>query len=229
MKTLLREHGAKLTLLEECRELPRARCSGSCGGKLTAIATLLDGATGRAQLEATDDAGMAPLSVAAARGQVEATRLLLSLLLPHGAKFKKADGKSGAAALSAAAEGGHVEVARLLLERGATADGKSGATNAEALRLAKGNKMKDLLREHGATLTLEEECRDGNVVAIKKLLNVNGGADGKPFSAIEFGGQLAALDDEANHSDRSLSGESGRLNRALSGESGRATGATVRV
>ena len=230
MKALLREHGARLTLPEECASVrpptPLQRwCSGWCAwcsatacldGNVAVVAQLLDDG---ADVEATDDSGTTPLSAAAASGQLEVTRLLLD----RGAKVKKADGKSGAAALSEAAAHGHVEVARLLLDRGATADGKSGAPNAAALRLAKGKKMKALLRERGARLTLPEECRDGNLAAIRMLLNVNSGAGGKPLSATELGGQLAALDDEASRSDRSLSGESGRLNRALSGESGRAT------
>ena len=91
------------------------------------------------------------------------------LLLEHGAK---ADGESGAAALKASAAGGHVEAVRLLLERGAKADGKSGAA---ALRAATSDDVKALLREHGATLTLHEECHDGNVAAIAQLLD--GGAD----------------------------------------------------
>ena len=61
--------------------------------------------------------------------------------------------------------------AQWLLARGAKADGASGAA---ALRFAKSDEAKALLREHGATLTLHEECRDGNVAAIAQLLD--GGA-----------------------------------------------------
>ena len=41
--------------------------------------------------------------------------------------------------------------------------------------LATGDEVKVLLREHGAMLTLQEECRDGNVAAIVTLHD--GGAD----------------------------------------------------
>jgi hypothetical protein len=67
--------------------------------------------------------------------------------------------------------GGHAEAVRLLLECGANAGGESGAP---ALRAATSDDVKALLREHGATLTLLEECRDGNAAAIAQLLD--GGA-----------------------------------------------------
>ena len=87
--------------------------------------------------------------------------------------YKEAQVTVQVPALMAAVVGGHVEAARLLLERGAKADGESGAM---ARRAARGNKeIVALLHEHGATLTLHEECRDGNVAAITALLD--GGAD----------------------------------------------------
>ena len=129
------------------------------------------------------------LTAAAAGGHAEAVQLLLD-------RGAKADGESGAAALKAFAAGGHVEAVRLLLERGAKADGESGAA---ALRAAASDEVKALLREHGATLTLPEECRDGNVAAIAQLLD--GGADveatddaGKtPLSAAAAGGHVEAV------------------------------------
>lgn len=75
-------------------------------------------------------------------------------------------------ALTAAAGSGNVALTRLLLDRGAKADGKSGQA---ARRAAKGREIMALLAEHGATLTLFEECRDGNMSAIAQLMN--GGAD----------------------------------------------------
>jgi ankyrin repeat protein len=93
----------------------------------------------------------------------------MRLLLERGAK---ADGESGAAALKASAAGGRIEAMRLLLERGAKADGESGTA---VLRAATSVDVEALLREHGATLTLPEECRDGNAAAIAQLLD--GGAD----------------------------------------------------
>jgi ankyrin repeat protein len=91
------------------------------------------------------------------------------LLLERGAKV---DGESGAAALKASAAGGHMEAVRLLLERGAMAGGESGLA---ARRAAKGCEVMALLHQHGATLTLLEECHDGNTAAIAQLLD--GGAD----------------------------------------------------
>jgi ankyrin repeat protein len=120
VKVLLREHGATLTLSEECRD-----------GNVAAIAALLDGG---ADVEGEGEGAKTPLCSAATGGQLEAVQLLL--------------------------------------DRGAKLDGDSGAA---ALRAAASDEVKVLLRDHGATLTLLEECRDGNVAAIAALLD--GGAD----------------------------------------------------
>jgi ankyrin repeat protein len=134
--------------------------ASAAGGHVEAVRLLLDRGA-----NADGESGAAALSAAAACGHVEAMRLLLE-------RGAKADGESGAAALSAAATANHAEAVRLLLDRGAKADGESGAP---ALRAATSDDVKALLREHGATLTLLEECRDGNAAAIAQLLD--GGAD----------------------------------------------------
>ena len=177
---LLHEHGATLTLLEECRD-----------GNVAAIATLLDGG---ADVEAKGDGWWRPtegdevlIVDGEGKGSLATIAKGLSDEGDHDEQFFQLKGASCATgrhdwyekaqvtlmtALAAAAVGGHLEAVRLLLERGAKADGESGAAT---LHAAKGDEVTALLREHGATLTLPEECRDGNVAAIMALLD--GGAD----------------------------------------------------
>jgi ankyrin repeat protein len=170
VKALLREHGATLTLLEECRD-----------GNVTAIATLLDGG---ADVEAMPEKRRPTVGdeVLIVGGKGKGSLATIAHDYHDSERYKLQGASCGSGyykeaqvtlqALTAAALGGHLEAVRLLLDRGAKADGEGGAA---ALRLAKGDAVKELLYKHGAILTLVEECRNGNVAAIATLLD--GGAD----------------------------------------------------
>jgi hypothetical protein len=96
VQAFLREHGATLTLNEECH-----------AGNAAAIAQLLDAGAG---VEAMESAGITPLCAAAEGGHAAAVRLLLE-------RGAETSGESGAVALRLA--GANSEVCALLREHGA--------------------------------------------------------------------------------------------------------------
>jgi hypothetical protein len=147
VKALLREHGAMLTLLEECRD-----------GNAAAIAQLLDGG---ADVEAGTSEERRPTvgdEVLIVSGEGAGSVATITRDDHDSAPYKLQGASCGSGwyketqvsvqvtALTAAAAGGHVEAVRLLLERGAKADGESGAA---ARRAATSDDVKVLLATAG--------------------------------------------------------------------------------
>ena len=146
MKVLLREHGATLTLHEECRD-----------GNVAAIAQLLDGG---ADVEAMPEERRPTVGDEVLIVDGQGKDSLATITQDHsfwgyklkGAScgsdwYKEAQVTLQVTALTAAAAGGHAEAVQLLLDRGAKADGASGAA---ALRAAKTDELKAILRSAGA-------------------------------------------------------------------------------